>query len=99
MNLKPTSIFAWSIVGVSFITLPLTYAVWYSFSIFFVSLLKEFHWTRSVASGAFSIFVIFHCISGPLAGSMTNRHGPRIILLLGSLFLGGGLILCSFTQI
>jgi len=98
MNLKPTFSFAWSIVGVSFIILALTYAVWYSFSIFFVSLLKEFHWTRSVASGAFSIFVIFHGISGPLAGSMVNRHGPRIVLLLGSLFLGGGLILCSFTQ-
>ena len=98
MDLKPTSTFAWSIVGVSFITLALTYAVWYSFSIFFVSLLKEFHWTRSIASGAFSIFVIFHGISGPLAGSMVNRHGPRIVLLLGSLFLGGGLILCSFTQ-
>lgn len=98
MDLKSTSNFAWSVVGVSFITLALTYAVWYSFSIFFVSLLKEFHWTRSVASGAFSIFVIFHGISGPLSGSMVNRHGPRIVLLLGSLFLGGGLILCSFTQ-
>jgi len=98
MNLKSTSSFAWSVVGVSFITLALTYAVWYSFSIFFVSLLKEFHWTRSVASGAFSIFVIFHGISGPLAGSMVNHHGPRIVLLLGSLFLGGGLVLCSFTQ-
>ena len=29
---------------------------------------------------------------------MVNRHGPKIVLLLGSLFLGGGLILCSFTQ-
>ena len=49
-------------------------------------------------SGAFSIFVIFHGISGLLAGSMVNRHGPKIVLLLGSLSLGGGLILCSFTQ-
>ena len=98
MGLKPTFSFAWHIVGVSFITLAVTYSVWYSFSVFFVSLLKEFHWTRSVASGAFSIFVIFHGISGPLAGSMVNRHGPRIVLLLGSLFLGGGLFLCSLTQ-
>jgi MFS family permease len=98
MDLKPHSNFAWSIVWVSFTTLALTYAVWYSFSIFFVSLLKEFYWNRAIASGAFSIFVIFHGISGLLAGSMVNRHGPRIGLLLGSLFLGGGLILCSFTQ-
>lgn len=90
MGLKPTSMFAWDVVGVSFITLAITYAVWYSFSVFFVSLLKEFRWTRSVASGAFSIFVIFHGISGPLAGSMVNSNGPRIVLLLGSLFLGGG---------
>ena len=98
MNLKLHSNFAWSIVGVSFTTLALTYSVWYSFSIFFVSLLKEFHWTRAIASGAFSIFVIFHGISGPLAGGLVNRHGPKIVLLLGSLFLGGGLLLCSFIQ-
>jgi len=98
MGLKSTSSFPWSIVGGSFITLALTYAVWYSFSVFFVSLLKEFHWTRSIASGAFSIFVIFHGISGPVAGSMVNRYGHRTVFLLGSSFLAGGLILCSFTQ-
>ncbi len=98
MGLKPTPNFAWYIVGVSFVTLGITYSVWYSFSVFFVSLLKEFHWARSVLSGAFSIFVIFHGISGPLAGSMVNRYGSRIVLLLGSLFLAGGLFLCSLTQ-
>jgi len=31
-------------------------------------------------------------------GNLVNRHGPKIVLLLGSLFLGGGLLLCSFIQ-
>ena len=32
----------WIIVAVSFVTLGLAYGVWYSFSVFFVALLREF---------------------------------------------------------
>lgn len=98
MNQKTTLDFSWSIVGVSFIILALAYGVWYSFPVFFTALLKEFHWTRSTASGAFSVFVIFHSLTGPFVGSMVNRLGPRIVILLGSFCLGGGLTLSSFTQ-
>jgi hypothetical protein len=42
----------WILVGTSFITMALVYGVWYSYSVFFVALLKEFGWSRSVGAGA-----------------------------------------------
>lgn len=90
--------FGWVIVGVSFVTLALAYGVWYSFSVFFVALLKEFGWSRSLAAGAFSLFVILHSLTGPLVGGMVDRLGPRRVILLGSIFLGVGLALCSLIR-
>jgi MFS family permease len=90
--------FGWVIVGVSFITLSLTYGVWYSFSVFFVALLKEFGWSRSIAAGAFSLCMIIHNLMGPFVGGMVDRLGARRVILIGSSFLGTGLALCSFTQ-
>ena len=90
---------SWMTVGISFITLALAYgATWYSFSVFFVSLLKEFNWSRSMAAGAFSLFVILHGIIGPFSGSMVDRFGPRIVLLVGSLTLGVGFFLSSLIH-
>jgi MFS family permease len=89
----------WMTVGISFITLALAYgATWYSFSVFFVSLIKEFNWSRSMAAGAFSLFVILHGVIGPFAGSMVDRFGPRIVLLVGSLTLGVGFFLSSLIH-
>jgi len=86
----------WMTVGISFITLALVYgAAWYSFSVFFVALLKEFNWNRSIAAGAFSIFVIIHGIIGPFAGGMVDRFGPRIVFAVGSLTFAVGFMLSS----
>jgi len=52
----------------------------------------------ALAAGAFSLFVIVHSLIGPFAGSMVDRFGPRRVILLGLLFLGIGLALCSLTR-
>jgi len=89
----------WTIVGISFITLALAYgAAMYSFSVFFVALLKEFNWSRSIAAGGFSVFMILHGIIGPFAGGMVDRFGPRIVFLVGSLTLAVGLVMCSLIH-
>lgn len=90
--------YGWFIVGFSFITLALVYAVWYSFSVFFVALLKEFGWTRSVGAGAFSLFIILGSMTAPFMGVMVDRFGPKLVIIAGSLVLGAGLALCSSIQ-
>jgi MFS family permease len=90
--------FGWMIVGVSFVTLGLVYGVWYAFSVFFVALLEEFGWSRSVGAGAFSICVIMSHIISPLVGGMVYSIGPKKVIVLGALILGVGLALCSLMQ-
>lgn len=98
MENKKALNFAWIIVGFSFITLALVYAVWYSFSVFFVALLKEFGWSRSIGAGAFSLFIVLSSLIGPFMGGMVDRFGPKRVIVLGSLILGAGLALCSLIQ-
>jgi MFS family permease len=95
---KGSSHFDWVIVGINFITLSITYSAWYSFSVFFVALLKEFGWNRSTAAAAFSLFVFVHGVAGPFVGKLVDRYGPGRVFLMGSFFLGGGLALCSMIQ-
>jgi MFS family permease len=95
---RKTFDYGWIIVGISLITLALSYGIWYSFSVFFVALLKEFGWSRSTGSGAFSILSIVAGIVGPFAGYMVDRMGPQKVLVMGSFFLAVGLALSSLTQ-
>jgi len=93
------SIFHWNAAGFSFITLALVYGmIWYAYSIFFVALLKEFGWSRSIGAGAFSLFIIVSSATSPFVGNMAYSAGPRKVIVGGSLVLGIGLILCSLTQ-
>lgn len=98
MKEKSTFHFGWMIVGFSFITLALVYGIWYAYSVFFVALLKEFGWSRSIGAGAFSLFIIVSSLIGPFVGNMVHSAGPRKVILGGSFVLGIGLILCSLIQ-
>jgi MFS family permease len=74
-------------IAVTFVTLALTYGVWYSYSVFLVALLREFGWSRSVVSGAFSVFAFVHGLSGMWLGRLADRVGPRRIVLAGGIVL------------
>ena len=90
--------YGWIIVGLGFVTLALSYGTWYSSSVFFVALLKEFGWSRSVGAGAFSLFMILHHLVGPVVGRMVDRFGPRRVMLLGCFMSCLGLFLSSLIQ-
>jgi len=81
--------------AVTFVTLGLSYGVWYSYSVFLVALLGEFGWSRSLVAAAFSVFVLVHGALGPALGWLADRIGPRRLVLAGGLVLGAGLWLDS----
>jgi hypothetical protein len=41
------------IVGVSFINLSIIFGIWYSFSVFFVDISREFGWSHAATAGFF----------------------------------------------
>jgi MFS family permease len=77
----------------TFATLGLAYSFWYSYSVFLVALSREFGWSRSVVSGAFSLLVVVHGVSGPLLGWLVERFGARAVVASGGALLAASLYL------
>lgn len=98
MGKSPSIPFGWFIVGFSFITLALVYGIYYSFSVFFVALLKEFGWNRATGAGAFSLFMIVNSLTAPFIGKMVSSTHPKRVMIGGMILLGMGLMLSSLTQ-
>ena len=80
-------------VVATFVTLGLTYGVWYSFAVFLVALLRDFGWSRSVLAGAFSVFTLVHGLAAYPIGWCCDRFGPRRPVLVGAVLLVAGLAL------
>jgi MFS family permease len=87
--------YGWLIVASAFVTLGITYTVWYSFSVFYVALLQEFGWGRAVSAGVFSLHVVFGGLAGILTGSLVDRFGPTKVVSAGALVMVAGLVACS----
>ena len=67
----------------------------YSFGVFFKPVLTEFGWTRAATSGAYSLNVILTGLFGIVAGRLSDRFGPRLVVTFCGLFMGLGYLLMS----
>lgn len=89
---RPSGFFyGWVVVGGAFLVLFLAYGTQYAFGVFFSALLEEFGWSRAGLSGVFSLYAFLYCVFGLVAGQLTDRWGPRVVIALGGVFLGLGL--------
>lgn len=86
------------IVCATFVSLVVIYGIWYSYSVLLVALVRHFGWSRSLTSGAFSVFVLIHGGLGPVVGWMARRFGSSRLFLLGGLLMGIGLALMAETR-
>jgi MFS family permease len=92
LTTRPAGVFyGWVVVGAGFAILFLAYGVQYAFGLFFNALTAEFGWSRASLSGVFSVYAGTYSFFGLVAGRLTDRWGPRRVVLLGGLCLGGGL--------
>ncbi len=95
---KPLLFYGWVVVVVGLVTLGVAFGVWYSFSVFFLAIVKEFGWSRAAASSIYSIFIISQALTGLLAGLLQDRFGPRIVIPVGGLIVAMALALTSGAQ-
>ncbi len=92
---RPTVFYGWIVIAIGFITLSIAFGIWYSYSVFFLSIVSEFNWDRASTSSIFSIFLICHALIGLLTGYLQDRYGPRIVIPLGACILAVALTLTS----
>jgi len=84
--------YGWVILAIAFVTMAISVSARTAFSLLMPPLIEEFGWDRGLAAGAFSFGFLVSAIMGPVVGKAVDRHGPRPILLLGVVLLGGGML-------
>jgi MFS family permease len=82
------------IIGTFIISL-LTVGAFVSFGIFFKPLSLEHGWTRAITSGADALSYITFGVTGIIAGRLTDKLGPKVVLVTCGIFLGLGYLLMS----
>jgi MFS family permease len=95
---KPASALWWYgavIVAACFIIFSVAYGVRLSFAVFFVALLNEFGWSRTLLAGVFSLGTLVFGITSPAVGALLDRYGSRRVMLAGAAITGVSLVLCS----
>ena len=75
----------------------IAYGAQYSFGVFLAALLDEFRWSRASLAGVFSLYAFIYPLLGSLAGQLTDRLGPRLVISVGGCLLGGAMVAMAFV--
>ncbi len=94
-NKRSPFFYGWLVLAVSFLTVAFAYGIRYSFSVFYVSILEEFGWSRADTALIFSINVIVYGLSAPIVGAVVDRLGPRKFMTAGAILLAIATAACS----
>jgi MFS family permease len=90
--------YGWTIVALSAWVNALAWSTRVTFALFYVALLDEFGWRRGEAALGYSLSWLLLLVFGPLAGRLTDRWGPRVVVPMGGLLLGAALALTGQVQ-
>ena len=88
--------YGWWLVGVAALVMTLgTVPLFQGMSAWFVVLERQFEWSRTQLTLSFSLTRVEGSIMGPIGGYLIDKLGPRRMVLIGLLVLGGGFIMFS----
>ena len=87
--------YGWIIVVLGLVSMSFWFGVRSSFSVFYVALLEEFHWSRGESAGVQSMAMLTYTCIAPVVGGLIDRLGPRRVIVPGIILLVAGLVLCS----
>ncbi|MFC1911614.1 MFS transporter [Chloroflexota bacterium] len=94
-NSKPKFFYGYIVVAACSLCMMLMWGISYSFGVFFKPLLAEFGWTRATTSSAYSLCMLLTGSLSIIAGRLTDRFGPRVVITGCGILLGAGCILVS----
>ena len=94
-SLFPTGdiFYGWWLVGVAaFLLTLMSLTVFQGLGTILVALERQFGWSRTALSGAFSLARVEGAILGPLEGLLVDRIGTQKMVLIGYILMGLGFI-------
>ena len=88
--------YGWWLVGLVIVIMTLEdLTVFQALGVFLVALERQFAWSRTVISGAFSLARAEGAALGPIEGYLIDRFGARRMIMIGYTTLGIGFLLLS----
>lgn len=93
--LKLPFYYGWVIVIAAGIVLFFSYGTQYSIGVFLAAIEEDLHWSRAELSLGYSIYALTYCVMSTISGRLTDKLGPRRVVLGGGFLLAAGLGLSS----
>lgn len=94
-NNNPKFFYGYIIVIISFFIMMVAHGLNNTYGVFFTPLQAEFGWSRTMISGARSLGTFLEGIFAVVVGRLTDKFGPRIIMIASGFILGLGYFLMS----
>src|SRR3984957_10600495 len=92
-DLKPPSnTRLWLLLAAAFGTFSVGAGFMHSYTVFLVTFIEAFGWSRAEVSLAYSVSQMVTGVSSPLVGWLVDRLGPRRLILMGGALLTVGLV-------
>lgn len=88
----------WTVFACFLIAFYVGGALFYGFTAFFEPIVKEFSWSYTQVSIAFSLRGLEMGILAPIMGFLVDRFGPRKLIFSGTFIAGFSLILLGLTN-
>ena len=90
--------YGWWIVVVSVVVNMLHVGVaFYSFGRFLPALTQEFGTSTALIAGAGSCYMLLAGLVSPLIGRMTDRYGPKVVIVAGAAIASAAFMLLSLA--
>jgi MFS family permease len=83
------------IVAAALIIQMIGWGIFFTFGIFVSQFQQDFHWSRTIISGAASVALLVHGLFSILMGNISDRYGPRIVMTFCSIVMAVGIFLTS----
>jgi MFS family permease len=91
--------YGWYIVAAGLVCLWINTGLgFYSFPVFLVDLTENLGWGRGATTVGISVTFIIGGLASPLVGRLMPRHGPKRIILVGSLLMSAAFVLFGFMR-
>ncbi|MFC1873725.1 MFS transporter [Chloroflexota bacterium] len=88
----------WILLAVGIISMMFSGFQGYGFSALFIPIASELNFNRAIVSAAASIARFEGGLLAPFTGWVTDRFGPKWVVISGIVLLGGGFLLMYYTH-